>query len=204
MKKICIIGTGGYAKEIFWLIHDIGIEDQVECFMEPDDQYEERSIMDRPVLPQSQFDPAKHRAVIAIGNGRIREKVVQQLPEETEYPNIISPKAQVTRWAKLGRGCVIQSHTVVTVDVVLGDFVHLNCFTTVGHDTTLGDYSTTTAFVSISGLCTVGKHSYWGNGSSVRQGLSVTDHVTVGMGAMVVKPIEEPGIYTGIPAKKFK
>lgn len=204
MKKMCIIGTGGYAKEIFWLIDEIGIADQVECFMEPDDGYEERTMMDRPVRPQSAFDASKHSAIIAIGNSRIREKVVQQLPAETEYPNLISPKAQVTRWVKLGKGIIIQTSVIVTVDVTIGDFVHLNGFTTVGHDTVVGDYSTTTVFVALSGECNIGKHSYWGNGASVRQGLTVCDNVMVGMGGMVVKPITEPGVYAGIPAKKIK
>ena len=204
MKKMCIIGTGGYAKEIFWLIEEIGIADQVECFMEPDDGYEERTMMDRPVRPQSEFDSSKHSAIIAIGNSRIREKVVQQLPADTEYPNLISPNAQVTRWVKLGKGVIIQTSVVVTVDVTIGDFVHLNGFTTVGHDTIVGDFTTTTVFVALSGECNIGKHSYWGNGASVRQGMTICDHVMVGMGGMVVKPITEPGVYAGIPAKKIK
>lgn len=204
MKKMCIIGTGGYAKEIFWLIDTIGIADQVECFMEPDEGYEERSLMDRPVRPQSEFDASKHSAIIAIGNSRIREKVVQQLPPETEYPNLISPNAQLTQWVKLGKGVIIQTNSVLTVDVTIGDFVHLNGFTTVGHDTVVGDYSTTTVFVAFSGECNIGRHTYWGNGSSIRQGMTVADQAIIGMGAMVVKPITEAGVYAGIPAKKIK
>jgi serine acetyltransferase len=42
-----------------------------------------------------------------------------------------------------------------------------------------------------------------GASSSTRQGVSICDSVTVGMGAMVLGDIAEAGTYVGIPAKKM-
>ena len=204
MSKICIIGTGGYAKEIYWLIDEIGRQDEVLCFMEPDSVWQERTLMDIPVRPQSEFDATNCSAVIAIGNSKIREKVTHQLPPETRYETLISPQAKVTRWDVVGEGSIVQIHSVLTVDVTVGKHCHLNGFTTVGHDTVIQDFATTTVFVAISGECNIGKHSYWGNGSTIRQGISICDDVTIGMGAVVAKPITASGIYVGIPAKKIK
>lgn len=204
MRKICIIGTGGYAKEIFWLISDLKRDLEVECFMEPDDHWTDRTFMDKPVRPQSEFDASLFSAVIAVGNSQIREKVTQQLPAQTQYETLVSPHAQVTKWVELGEGCIVQTHSVITVDVKAGRHCHFNGFTTVGHDTVIGDFFTSTVFVAISGGCQIGKHSYWGNQSTVRQNINICDNVVIGMGAVVAKDITESGIYVGIPAKKMK
>ncbi len=203
-KRICIIGTGGFAKEVLWLIHDLGRLDEVACFMEPDADWREREMLGVPVWPQSRFDPTAHTATIAIGSSKIREKVVGQLPAETEYESLIHPAANLAPWLEIGEGCIICAQSIVTADVKIGKQVHLNCMTSVGHDCIIGDYTTTTAAVNISGSCVIGKHTYWGNGSTIRQGLSVCDEVIIGMGAVVTKNIEESGVYVGMPAKKMK
>ncbi|MCB0617461.1 MAG: NeuD/PglB/VioB family sugar acetyltransferase [Saprospiraceae bacterium] len=202
-KKICIVGTGGFAKEILWLIDDIGRFAEVECFMEPDHEWSERTIMDKPVRPQSEFDPGVHTAVIGIGHPQLREKVVHQLPAGTTFETLVHPNSYVTRWSTLGEGCVVCAGSVVSVHAVLGKHVQVNCYSTIGHDCQIGDYNTTTAAVSISGDCIVGKHVYWGNGSTIRQGLTVCDEVMIGMGAVVSKNITESGVYVGIPAQKM-
>jgi sugar O-acyltransferase (sialic acid O-acetyltransferase NeuD family) len=207
MKKMAIIGTGGFAKEVLWLIDDIGRYDEVECFMEPDDVWKERSILGIPVRPQSEFDAGVLSAVLAIGAPHLREKIVTtQLPENTEYPVLIHPQSGVPKrkWYEVGPGSMICCHSIVTCDVVIGQHVHINCQTTVGHDTIIGDFTTTTGGTRISGECNIGKRTYWGNNASIRQGLPVCDDVTIGMGATIVKPITEPGIYVGIPAKKLE
>jgi len=42
-----------------------------------------------------------------------------------------------------------------------------------------------------------------GTNSSIREKLTVTADVIVGMGGIVVKSIKEPGVYVGNPAKKI-
>ena len=85
----------------------------------------------------------------------------------------------------------------------IGHHCLLMAYAHIGHDCQIGDYNTTTAAVSISGDCIVGKHVYWGNGSTIRQGLTVCDEVMIGMGAVVSKNITESGVYVGIPAQKM-
>ncbi len=203
MKKICIIGTGGFAKEVLWLIRDLGRMGEVVCFMEPDEVWQDREILGVPVWPQSRFDAGRYSATIAIGNSKTREKVVEQLPSGTHYETLIHPAAHVTPWVEIGEGCIIAAQSIVTCDVVLGKQVHLNCLTTVGHDCVIGDYTTTTVAVNISGSCRLGRHTYWGNGSTIKQGLQVCDEVVIGMGAVVTKDIVEPGVYVGMPARKL-
>jgi UDP-3-O-[3-hydroxymyristoyl] glucosamine N-acyltransferase len=43
-----------------------------------------------------------------------------------------------------------------------------------------------------------------GNNSSIREKLSIHSLSTIGMNSAVVKHIEEPGTYVGVPTKKIK
>lgn len=54
-KTICIVGTGGFARETFTIVRDLNKDDKFEAFLEPDDIWENkwkgRSLMNYDVLP---------------------------------------------------------------------------------------------------------------------------------------------------------
>lgn len=209
MKKICIVGTGGFSREILCLLTDLGEYDNVAAFMEPEflfkDMNKNQRIMGKPIMSMSSFDSKTQKAVIGTGNSKIRQKVVEeQLAKDTEYPTIIHPNAIVSKWAKIGKGSIICAGTVITSQINIGDFAQLNLGTTIGHDCVIGDYFTTAPGVNISGICNFGQHVYFGTSSATRQGVNICDNVVIGMGAMVIKNIKESGTYIGMPAKKLQ
>lgn len=205
-KSICIIGTGGFAREVLCLIDDLGLYDKVACFMEPDhiwaNHWRDKDLMGKPVRPMSEANVTRHTACIGVADSAIREKTVAQLPSDIEYISLIHPDARVSRWATIGKGAVVTAGCIITSQISIGDFAQLNLLTTIGHDCVIGDYFTTAPSANISGACRIGRHVYIGTGAGLKQGVQVCDNVTVGMGAMVVKNIEEAGIYVGIPAIK--
>ena len=206
-KKILIAGTGGFAKEVLCLIDDLGLLDNVEAFIEPDFIFENYSkplnIHGIPVKPYSFLEPKKHLVTVAIGESKVREKIVtEQLPIYTKYITLIHPTAIISKWNQIGEGAIICAGTIITCDVTIGRFAHLNLQTTIGHDCVIGDYFTTAPNVNISGNCSIDKHVYFGTASVIKQGLSVAKHTTIGMGAIVTKDIrEESQIWVGNPAK---
>src|SRR4051794_40663132 len=126
-KRICIIGSSGFAKEVYWLLMEAGHENAVECFMEPDEYLKERNVLGLPVRKQSEFDPTIHCAVLGIGDPKIRHKVVyEQLPAETEYPTIIHPSVRMSKWNKISRGNIIAAGNIITCDVSIGEFGTIN------------------------------------------------------------------------------
>lgn len=201
-KKICIIGSSGFAKEVYWLIQEAGMADNVECFMEPEKYWAEKNVFNIPVKKQSEFDASKHIAVLGIGDPMIRKKIVtQQLPYNTEYPSIIHPSTKISKWVNMGRGAIICAYNMMTCDIKIGDFAVINLNCTIGHDCVIGDYFTLNPSVNVSGLCEFGNQVYIGTNAAVKQGIKICNDVTIGMGACVVKDIIEPGIYVGNPAK---
>jgi sugar O-acyltransferase (sialic acid O-acetyltransferase NeuD family) len=206
-KKILIAGTGGFSKEVLSLITDLGMYDDVLGFIEPDEILRNNEfpklIMGKPIFPYSIVNPMEHTVSIAIGNSAIREKVVKILPPELEYQTLIHPSAIVSKWNEIGEGAIICAGTIITCEIKIGKHAQLNLNTTIGHDCVIGDYFTSAPNVNISGNCTFGKHVYFGTSSCIKQGLSIVEHVTIGMGAVVTKDIIESGVFIGNPAKKL-
>jgi len=204
MKTISIFGAGGFAREVLCLLIDAGKEARVACFVEPDEVWKPREINGLPVKPQSSFDPALSEAVIGIGDPRIRRKIVSELPQETSYATAIHPNVVRSRWMEIGEGSILCAGTILTCNIRLGKHTHLNLVTTIGHGCTMGDFFTTAPAVNISGNCHFGNNVYCGANASIREKITICDDVTIGMGAVVVKDITEPGIYVGNPLRKLE
>ncbi|PID85763.1 MAG: transferase [Chloroflexi bacterium] len=208
-KKICIIGAGGFGRETLLCVID-GIAttnlkiEEVACFMVEDKYLAENKIMGVDVIPQSKFDPELYNVVVAIGDPSTRKKVVESLPKQTTFTTIIHPNAIISDWVKIGEGSIITAGVIITCNIKIGKHSQLNLHTTIGHDCEMGDYFTTAPGANISGNCVFGNKVYFGTNSSVRQGVSICNDVTIGMGGVVVKNIAESGVYIGNPLKKLE
>ena len=200
--RVAIFGTGGFAREVGCLMHDLGRGDDIAAFHEPDEVFRPRKLLGVDVQPQSAFDPSTHKAFVGIGTPRIREKVVSELPRETHYETLIHPTAVISQWVELGTGTVVCAGVVLTCQISLGVHCHLNLNTTVGHDCTFGSFCTVAPGTNISGNCSFGDRVDVGTHAAFRQGIRVCSDVVIGMGAAVVKDIEESGTYVGVPARQ--
>jgi sugar O-acyltransferase (sialic acid O-acetyltransferase NeuD family) len=195
MEKV-LIGAGGFAREIRAHMNDF----TMKCFV--DDQYYKEN--DDNILPLSQFDATKHRALVAIGDPKDRFDMVQKLPKGTKYFSHIHPSAVILgNDVEIGEGSIVCAGVIITTNVKIGKHAHLNLQSTIGHDCTIGDYFTTAPGAKISGNCTIYDCVYVGTNASVKQKVSIHSFATVGLNAGVVKSIEDSGTYIGTPAKKL-
>ena len=199
---VAIFGTGGFAREVACILHDLGRGDRIAAFHEPDEVYEPRELLGVPVRPQSSFDPAAQRAVVGIGNPAIRQKVVKELPPETEFETLIHPTVVMSQWVEVGVGSILCAGCVLTCQITIGKHCHLNLNSTVGHDCTFGDFCTVAPGTNISGNCAFGDRVDVGTQAAFRQHVRICVDAVIGMGAVVVKDIVEAGTYVGVPAKR--
>jgi sugar O-acyltransferase (sialic acid O-acetyltransferase NeuD family) len=207
-KKICIFGTGGFGREVLCCVIDVckkrnnRIEDIV-CFMVSDNHYKENTIMGIEVIKQSLFNPLLYDVVIAIGEPLQRKTIVNSLPSNTTYATIIHPSVIMSKWVKIGEGSIITANTILTCNIKIGKHAHINLNTTIGHDCIIGNYFTTAPATNVSGNVNIGDCVYLGTNSSIKQGISICNDVTIGMGGVVVKNIKEKGVYIGNPTIKL-
>ncbi|MFM2225333.1 MAG: hypothetical protein RJA07_1535 [Bacteroidota bacterium] len=208
-KKICIAGTGGFAREVFTLLIDCVSDKQINLkdfvrFQMPDKDYIKTEIMGIETICDSEFNPTLHQLVIAVGEPKIRKKIVSLFPKETEYATLIHPNAIISNWVNIGEGSIITAGCILTCNIEIGKHAHLNLQSTIGHDCIIGDFFTTAPSVNISGNCTIDECVYFGTKAAIKQGINVCSNVTIGMGGIVVKNVLESGVYIGSPIRKLE
>jgi len=192
-----IIGAGGFAQEIRAHIGDF----TMKCFVDDEYYMENKNF----IYPLSKFNPEEYEVIVAIGDPRDRFDMVQKLPKNTKYFTYIHPTAIILgNDVKIGKGSIICAGCILTTNIELGKHSHLNLQTTIGHDCKIGDYFTSAPGVKVSGNCKIYSGVYVGTNTSIKQKISIHSLATIGSNAAVVKNIEEPGIYVGVPAKKIR
>ncbi len=215
-----IFGSAGFAKEVDWLIYEIyhsGGEDfRPSYFITEDDSKIIGEVVNgATIIAESEFfskadKNIRYNCFIAVGSPIIKEKIVNKIKAYVSnscFPNIIHPDVTYDKRPNkltFGEGNIICSNSVLTTDIVLGNFIHLNLDCTVGHDSRLGDYSTISPGVHISGNTSLGNKVFIGTGANILEKLDICSDTVIGAGSTVVKSITEPGTYVGIPAKKIK
>lgn len=207
-KRYCIYGTGGFGREVLACLTDMYAPtdykiEEIAVFMVADKYYTETKVMGLPVIKESDFSPELYEVVVAIGDPQTRRRVVEGLPKETKFTSIVHPSAVISKWVEVGEGSIITAGTIITCNIKIGRHAHLNLHTTIGHDCIIGNYFTTAPAANISGNCIFEECVYFGTNSSARQGIRVSSNVTIGMGGVVVKNIEEEGVYIGNPLRKL-
>lgn len=209
MKDIVIIGAGGFGREVAMLIEDINkIEKTYNLIGFVDDREDliGRQINGYAVLGNLEWLLDK-KLYIAIGIGEPNTKsiIVNKLKDSNNrYPNLIHPNAIVSEQVSLGKGCIITAGTIITVNIIIKDFVTVNLDTTIGHDVTLHDFVTVLPSVNISGNVEIKESTMIGTGSAIIQGLTIGSNTTVGAGSVVIRNIPDNCVSVGNPAKVIK
>lgn len=209
-RDIVIIGSGGLAREVKWLIEECNKEEDRWNILGWISKDEPGRIIDGlPVLGDDDWLIEKKAPIdvaVSIGNGDIRKKVVEHLKQNDNifFPVIIAPSAELSDSVNLGEGTIVTAKNVLTVDIEIGKFFFCNLACTVGHDCRFDDYVTLNPGVNISGNVNIGECATIGTGASVIQGLSIGKNTTVGAGAVVVRDIPSDCTAVGIPARPME
>lgn len=212
MKKLYIIGAGGFGREVAWLVKRINaisptwdlkgfLDDNNELWCTEVDGYKIHGRHE--ILGQSKEDVW---CVMAVGNVAVRKKGIERLQSfpHIHFATLIDPSVEMSESVSIGEGSIICAGTIITVDVSIGEHNIINLDCTIGHDAVLGDFVTLYPSVNISGAVKVDNTTELGTGSQVIQGVSIGSGVIVGAGAVVVGDIEQNVTVVGSPAKVIK
>lgn len=209
MRDIVIVGAGGCAREVAWLIEENNKEKKqwnILGYIADEGNLRER---DYPLLGNDEWllrQTHEMDVVIAIGNGALRERIYQKLSTNKwlHFPVIISNRAIVSDYVEIGQGTIICAGTIITIDIEIGQFCYFNLNSTVSHDSRIADYVTVYSDVNISGNVTVEKGATLGVGTKIKQGLVIGKNAITGAGAIVVKNVENDITVVGCPARRLE
>ena len=141
--------------------------------------------------------------LICVGSPLIKEQIDKSFAPYVQYINYISKTAICT--SKIdSEGVILNPGSTTTINVTLGNHVLIQNNSVVGHDCSIGDYSTISPLAVIGGHTSIGKRCYIGSGAFIKEKLYICDDVIIGGNASVVKDIDVPGTYVGVPAKLLR
>lgn len=200
MKKLVIIGASGHGKVAADIALRIGYTDIV--FLDDNEQIKECagfSVVGNVAYAGSIID---EDMFVAIGDPKTRKRIQNVLENYgASVVTLVHPDAIVSRRVKIGLGSVIMAGAVINSDTEIGKGVIVNTCASVDHDCIVKDYAHISVGAHLSGTCSIGKNTWIGAGATVSNNCNICGDCTIGAGAVVVKDIQAPGVYIGVPAK---
>jgi sugar O-acyltransferase (sialic acid O-acetyltransferase NeuD family) len=202
MKPIGILGAGGHASETFCWARRAGYQ-VVHCYdsfkIEPGTLLigGYQCAVSNKIKPDLEY-------IIGVGDPQTKLKILAAAGPVSLAEAIVDPSAILGEDIIIGRGSIIAPNSIITTDVVIGECATINSVVTIAHNSRIGDLFNAAPGVNISGNVTIGNRVTVGTNSAIREKIHVTDDVIIGMGAIVTKNLNTPGVYVGCPARKMK
>ena len=146
---------------------------------------------------------------LAIANSIVRERLAAQC-HNLAIP-IIGVQAQncvIMDNVQIGEGALLSPFVSLTSNIKIGRCFHANLYSYVEHDCVIGDFVTFAPGVKCNGNVHIHDHAYIGAGAMLRQGkpgqpLIIGRGAIVGMGAVVIKDVQEGETVIGNPARRL-
>lgn len=140
-----------------------------------------------------------------VSNPALRLKIAEKLNKSScKLATIVASTANVSRYAKIGRGTVVLHHANINACANIGENCIINTSANIEHSVVIGDFTHVSTGAMINGDCKIGKRCFIGSGSVIANGIHICDDVIIGCGTVVIKDITESGTYVGNPARKIK
>ena len=204
MKKLIIIGAGGYAKSVIdslntSLFHMIGFLDDIK----EKNTYH----LGYPVLGNS-FDcldsSQDYVFFVAIGHNGKRKLWYDKLKESHLcLINIIDESAIVSKYASVGEGCFIGKLAIINHGAEIGNNAIINTRALVEHGCKIGNHVNVSTNSTLNGDVVAKEGCFIGSGSIVNGQIEIGEWSLVGSGAIVIRNVLPNTTVVGCPAREI-
>jgi sugar O-acyltransferase (sialic acid O-acetyltransferase NeuD family) len=206
MKKLFIIGAGGFGRELYaWASQhaDCGHAWAIAGFLDDNPDALAKFGRFAPVHPLTGHKPSADTLyLVGLGMPALKERLCAPLiAGGAEFLTFIHPQALIGARVKFGQGVVICPGAILSVDIEVGDFAMVNLNCTIGHDASLGPWTSLSAQCDITGYVRVADRVFMGSRASVIPDKSVGSRAIIGAGAVVVRDVPPNVTVVGIPAR---
>ena len=199
-EKLVMIGAGGHGKVCAEIAKLNGY--QTVVFL--DDQATHDAAAAGPTSDFMLYIP-DYVFFVAIGNAQTREAFVGKILDAGgTLVSLIHPHSTVSESAIIGWGSVVMAGAVINPGAVLGNGVIINTCSSIDHDCSVGDFAHVSVGSHLCGTVTVGAHTWIGTGATVSNDVSICGDCMIGAGTVVIRNIQEPGTYVGVPCRRIK
>jgi len=212
IKKVIILGAGGFARETLWVFRDVNEEKnewEVIGFIDENKEMHGKIICELPILGGfNWFNKNNYEdlyVINAIGSPKTKKEIIEKaISKNLKFCSVIHPSVRMSKYVKIGEGTIITAGNILTTQIKIGNYVIINLDCTIGHDSIIEDYCTVAPGVHISGSVHLKKGVDFGTGAVIIQGVTIGAWSIIGAGAVVVSDIPSNVTAVGIPAKVIK
>lgn len=144
----------------------------------------------------------EHAAFVAIGDGRIRQRITQFLIENgIRLTDAIHPSAVISPKAMLSTGVLVCPRVVIHPLARLGAGVIANTACVIEHECLVGDFAQIAPGAILCGNVTIGEGTLVGAGAVVLPGVTIGAWATVGAGTVVTRDVPDGAKVVGNPQR---
>ena len=185
MKDLVLLGGGGHCRACIDVIEQQGGYRIAGIVDLPERRGQ--SVLSYPIFAEDSDLPALLRNyrffLVTVGQIKSCERR-KQLFEVIrsgggEPVTIVSPRAYVSRHARLGQGTIIMHHALINAGASIGDNCIINSKALIEHDAAVGNHCHVSTGVLLNGGVVVENECFVGSGSVVRE------QVRLGMGSTI-------------------
>lgn len=202
--EIFIIGAGKYAAAIIDLAEACGYS--VVGLYDDNLSKAGKEILGKQVLGIVDYKSnisAGANYVVAIGNNSSRLSISKKVLENGGImPSLIHPKAEISRYARIGNACIVHAFTYIWTEAEIGNFSIISPNVVIAHHTKIGEGCLISTGASIGAGINIEERVLIGIGATVMTGVKKIGRASiVGAGSVVTKDIVDEDVVAGVPAR---
>lgn len=212
MKKLVLLGAGGFGREvaasILPFVNQREPSYELIGFADDGDQYKEGDMIDGYPWLGGQEWILDHKDDICctctIGSAKKKAEIQRELTRQgVRFVTLIGGNVYIGPDVVIGPGTVIYGRVRISVNCRIGAGVVLNDSVSLGHDVTIGDYTSIMPGTGISGGCVIGKEVDIGGHAYIVPGRKVGDGARIAAGSIVFTNVKAGITVLGNPAKRM-
>ena len=212
MKRLAIVGAGGFGREVAQLVEVINTDGDTERtivgFIDDDPASHDQSFLGYQVIGDSTSFRAMKSTdeadayVLAVGDGPVRRRLFDTMSRSPLLPaTLIHPSVNIHSSVTVGSGSIVCNRAALTVDIRIGAHVIVNLGSTIGHDVEIEAFATLHPGTHLSGNAHIGEACELGTGATVLPGVCIGTEAVIGAGAVVTKDVPPGATAVGVPAR---
>ncbi|MUP46857.1 acetyltransferase [Gramella sp. BOM4] len=186
--EIVLIGGGGHCHSVLDVIE---LEDKYNIKGIIDNNLPlNHNVLDYKVIGKDIDIPelAKDHVYFLITVGQIKSYSIRlKLAEflkthECKLASVVSPRAYISKYAKIGVGTVVLHNAFVNANVKIGDHCIINTGADIEHDSIIGDFCHISTGAIVNGDCIIEDGCFLGSNSTISNGKIIIKNSVIGAG----------------------
>ena len=189
-QQIIMIGAGGHCRSCIDIIEQEGRFTVAGVVDQPNS--ETGSVLGYPVLGTDADLPRLRKqyafALVAVGqikSASVRIQLFERLKSlGFELPVILSPRAYISKHAKVGAGTIVMHDALINAGASVGENWIINSKALIEHDATVGSHCHISTGAIINGGVRVGSGTFFGSNAVSVHGVSIPEGSFVPAGSL--------------------